>query len=115
MKTAAIIGLVSILLIQTPAAHAQVGENQMAQSESYDIYFRCLRVYANRYIKTEALAADVAAAAMSACENQYQALFTATTRMFGGYQQAEAVLKDARDNARNFTVRTVLEARMLQK
>jgi len=100
------------LLFLATAAQAQVGaDRQTAQEEAYDTYFRCVRVYATRYIKSEALVADVADAAMSACQDRYQDLMNTTTQLVGNAAGAQALLKDTRETARSFAVRTLLEAR----
>lgn len=101
------------LLVLTSAVHAQgvPGDRQGMQEETYNTYFRCVGVYAGRYIKSEALVADIADAAMSACQDRYQDLQNATSTLLGGVPAANAVLKDTRETARSFAVRTVLEAR----
>ena len=55
------------------AAHAQIlsSDRQSQQEEAYGTYFRCINVYASRYVKSEALVADIADAAMSACQDRY--------------------------------------------
>jgi hypothetical protein len=106
------------LLVLTSAVHAQGvigGDRQSMQEEAYNTYFRCLGVYAGRYIKSEALVADVADAAMSACQDRYQDLVNATSILLGTLPAANAVLKDTRETARSFAVRTLLEARFPQR
>ena len=100
-------------LILSAASHAQ-GLNvdrQSQQEEAYSTYFRCINVYAGRYVKSEALVADIADAAMSACQDRYQDLVNATSALLGGLPAANIMLRDTRDTARSFAVRTVLEAR----
>jgi hypothetical protein len=101
------------LLVLTTSAQAQNGggDRQGAQDDAYNTYFRCVRVYASRYIKSEALAADVADAAMSACQDRYQDLLNTTSQLVGNLSGAQTLLKDTRETARSFAVRTVLEAR----
>ncbi|MET0962508.1 MAG: hypothetical protein ABWY05_06765 [Noviherbaspirillum sp.] len=101
------------LLAATSATPAQglAGDRQTMQEEAYSTYFRCIGMYAGRYIKTEALVADIADAAMSACQDRYQDLSNATAALLGTLQAASVTLKDTRDTARSFAVRTVLEAR----
>jgi hypothetical protein len=101
------------LLVLSSAVHAQgvPGDRQGMQEEAYNTYFRCMGVYAGRYIKSEALVADVADAAMSACQDRYQDLLNATSTLLGNLPAANAVLRDTRETARSFAVRTVLEAR----
>ena len=105
------------LLVLTGAVHAQnpPGDRQSMQEEAYSTYFRCIGVYAGRYIKSEALVADVADAAMSACQDRYQDLVNATSTLLGNLPAASTVLKDTRETARSFAVRTVLEARFPQR
>lgn len=100
-------------LVLAAAANAQGlnGDRQTLQEESYNTYFRCINIYAGRYIKSEALIADIADAAMSACQDRYQDLVNATTALLGGLPAANIMLRDTRDTARSFAVRTVLEAR----
>lgn len=92
-------------------AHSQGADRQAAQDEAYGTYFRCMNVYASRYIKSDALVADIADAAMSACQDRYQDLLNATASLLGSMTTAQATLKDVRETARSFAVRTVLEAR----
>ena len=101
------------LLVLSASAQAQLaaGDRQSAQEDAYNTYFRCVRVYASRYIKSEALVADVADAAMSACQDRYQDLLNTTSQLVGNLPAAHALLKDTRETARSFAVRTVLEAR----
>jgi hypothetical protein len=106
--------LISILpFVLSCAAQAQGlnGDRQSQQEEAYNTYFRCINVYASRYVKSEALVADVADAAMSACQDRYQDLVNATSALLGGLPSANITLRDTRDTARSFAVRTVLEAR----
>jgi hypothetical protein len=100
-------------LVLAGAAHAQGlnGDRQSQQEEAYNTYFRCMNVYASRYVKSEALVADIADAAMSACQDRYQDLVNATASLVGGLPAASVTLRDTRDTARSFAVRTVLEAR----
>lgn len=102
-----------MLLALAGAVHAQGmgGDRQVQQEEAYGTYFRCVAVYATRYVKSEALVADVADAAMSACQDRYQDLVNSTSALLGGLPAAQAMLKDTRDTARSFAVRTLLEAR----
>jgi hypothetical protein len=106
--------LIAVLFLTlVNAAHAQ-GLNvdrQTQQEEAYNTYFRCVNVYAGRYIKSEALVADVADAAMSACQDRYQDLVNTTSALLGGLPAANITLRDTRDTARSFAVRTVLEGR----
>jgi hypothetical protein len=62
-------------------------------------------------VKSDALVADIADAAMSACQDRYQDLLNATASLLGGMSTAQTTLKDVRETARSFAVRTVLEAR----
>lgn len=105
------------LLLITGVVHAQGigGDRQSLQEESYSTYFRCIGVYAGRYVKSEALIADVADASMSACQDRYQDLLNATSTLLGNLPAAQAVLRDTRETARNFAVRTLLEARFPQR
>jgi hypothetical protein len=96
-------------------AHGQSGDRQTAQDEAYGTYFRCMNVYASRYVKSDALVADIADAAMSACQDRYQDLVNATSILLGTLPAANAVLKDTRETARSFAVRTLLEARFPQR
>lgn len=99
------------LLCLTGAAQGQTLDRQTAQDEAYTTYFRCISVYAARYIKSEALVADIADAAVSACQDRYRDLLNATAALLGGMAAAHSTLHDTRDTARGFAVRTVLEAR----
>jgi hypothetical protein len=101
------------LLVLTTSAQAQpaAGDRQSAQEDAYNTYVRCVRVYAIRFIKSEALAADVADAAMSACQDRYQDLLNTTSQLVGNLPAAQTLMKDTRETARSFAVRTVLEAR----
>ena len=92
-------------------AHSQSTDRQTAQDEAYGTYFRCMNVYASRYVKSDALVADVADAAMSACQDRYQDLLNATANLLGGMAAAQVTLKDVRETARSYAVRTLLEAR----
>lgn len=105
--------LITLPLLLASAVHAQGlnGDRQTQQEEAYNTYFRCINVYAGRYVKSEALVADVADAAMSACQDRYQDLVNATSALLGGLPAANITLRDTRDTARSFAVRTVLEAR----
>lgn len=106
--------LIAVLpLVVASAAHAQGlnGDRQTQQEEAYNTYFRCMNVYAGRYVKSEALVADIADAAMSACQDRYQDLVNTTSALLGGLPAANITLRDTRATARNFAVRTVLEAR----
>ena len=105
-------------LILTRVVHAQGivgGDRQSMQEEAYSTYFRCIGVYAGRYIKSDALVADIADAAMSACQDRYQDLISATSVLLGNLPAASTVLRDTRDTARSFAVRTLLEARFPQR
>jgi hypothetical protein len=110
MKT---LSIAALLLTIAGATYAQGigGDRQSQQEEAYGTYFRCINVYASRYIKSEALVADVADAAMSACQDRYQDLVNTTSALLGGLPAANITLRDTRDTARSFAVRTVLEAR----
>jgi hypothetical protein len=92
-------------------AHSQSADRQTAQDEAYGTYFRCMNVYASRYVKSDALVAEIADAALSACQDRYQDLLNATANLLGGMTAAQTTLKDVRETARSFAVRTVLEAR----
>lgn len=105
------IGIMLLALAGTVHAQGMGGDRQVQQEEAYGTYFRCVAVYASRYIKSEALVADVADAAMSACQDRYQDLVNSTSALLGGLPAAQAMLKDTRDTARSFAVRTLLEAR----
>jgi hypothetical protein len=100
-------------LILSGASHAQgtTGDRQTQQEEAYSTYFRCINISAGRYVKSEALVADIADAAMSACQDRYQDLVNATSALLGGLPAANVTLRDTRDTARSFAVRIVLEAR----
>ena len=102
-----------LVLVLSNAAQAQGlnGDRQTQQEEAYNTYFRCVNVYAGRYVKSEALVADVADAAMSACQDRYQDLVNTTSALLGGLPAANITLRDTRATARSFAVRTVLEAR----
>ena len=104
---------VMLPLMLSCAAQAQGlnGDRQAQQEEAYNPYCRGISVYASRYVKSEALVADVADAAMSACQDRYQDLVNATSALLGGLPAANNTLRDTRDTARSFAVRTVLEAR----
>lgn len=105
--------IVALPLILSSASYAQGtnGDRQTQQEEAYSTYFRCIKIYAGRYVKTEALVADIADAALSACQDRYQDLVNTTSALLGGLPAANATLGDTRDTARSFAVRTVLEAR----
>lgn len=98
-------------LFPAMAAYSQSVDRQTAQDEAYRTYFRCMNVYASRYIKSDALVADIADASMSACQDRYQDLLNATATLLGSMTEARTTLKDVRETARSFAVRTVLEAR----
>jgi hypothetical protein len=105
--------IAALPLVLASAAYAQGlnGDRQTQQDEAYSTYFRCINIYAGRYVKSEALVADIADAAMSACQDRYQDLVNATSTLLGGLPAANITLRDTRDTARSFAVRTVLEAR----
>jgi hypothetical protein len=105
--------IAALPLVQASAVHAQGvnGDRQAQQVDAYNTYFRCMNVYASRYIKSEALVADIADAAMSACQDRYQDLVNTTSALLGGLPAANITLRDTRSTARSFAVRTVLEAR----
>ena len=105
--------LITLPLLLASTVHAQGlnGDRQTQQEEAYNTYFRCINLYAGRYVKSEALVADIADAAMSACQDRYQDLVNATSALLGGLPAANITLRDTRDTARSFAVRTVLEAR----
>ena len=105
------IALLPLILLNPAHAQGLSGDRQTQQEEAYNTYFRCVNVYAGRYIKSEALVADVADAAMSACQDRYQDLVNTTSALLGGLAAANITLRDTRDTARSFGVRTVLEAR----
>jgi hypothetical protein len=105
------IALLPFVLLNVAYAQGLGGDRQTQQEEAYSTYFRCINVYAGRYIKSEALVADVADAAMSACQDRYQDLVNTTSALLGGLPAANITLRDTRDTARSFAVRTVLEAR----
>jgi hypothetical protein len=105
------LALLSLILLNPAHAQGLGGDRQTQQEEAYNTYFRCINVYAGRYIKSEALVADVADAAMSACQDRYQDLVNTTSALLGGLPAANITLRDTRDTARSFAVRTVLEAR----
>jgi hypothetical protein len=104
-------GIAMAALALAGAAQAQAVDRQAAQDEAYSTYFRCINVYAARYFKSQALVADVGDAALSACQDRYQDLFNATAALVGTPAIAQSTLQDVRENARNFAVRLVLEAR----
>lgn len=95
----------------TLGAHGQAADRQTTQDEAYGTYFRCMNMYASRYVKSDALVADIADAAMSACQDRYQDLMNATASLLGNMTTAQSTLKDVRETARSYAVRTVLEAR----
>lgn len=103
--------LLPLLLSGAACAQSLNGDRQTQQDEAYSTYFRCINIYAGRYVKSEALVADIADAAMSACQDRYQDLVNATSALLGGLPAANITLRDTRDTARSFAVRTVLEAR----
>jgi hypothetical protein len=105
------IAILALLLLNAAQAQGLNGDRQTQQEEAYNTYFRCVNVYAGRYVKSEALVADVADAAMSACQDRYQDLVNSTSALLGGLPAANITLRDTRDTARSFAVRTVLEAR----
>jgi hypothetical protein len=105
------IAILALLLLNVAQAQGLNGDRQTQQEEAYNTYFRCVNVYAARYVKSEALVADVADAAMSACQDRYQDLVNSTSALLGGLPAANITLRDTRDTARSFAVRTVLEAR----
>jgi hypothetical protein len=106
-----LLALLPLLLAGAASAQGLNGDRQSQQEEAYNTYFRCINIYAGRYVKSEALVADIADAAMSACQDRYQDLVNATTALLGGLPAANITLRDTRDTARSFAVRTVLEAR----
>ena len=75
--------LITLPLLLASAVHAQGlnGDRQTQQEEAYNTYFRCINLYAGRYVKSEALVADIADAAMSACQDRYQDLVNATSAL----------------------------------
>jgi len=105
------IAILALVLAGMAAAQGLTGDRQTQQEEAYNTYFRCIAIYAGRYVKSEALVADIADAAMSACQDRYQDLVNTTTALLGGLPAANITLRDTRDTARSFAVRTVLEAR----
>lgn len=106
-----LLALLSLFMAAAADAQGLNGDRQTLQEEAYNTYFRCINIYAGRYVKSEALIADIADAAMSACQDRYQDLVNATTSLLGGLPSANIMLRDTRDTARSFAVRTVLEAR----
>jgi hypothetical protein len=106
-----LIAFLPLALATAAVAQGLNAERQTQQEEAYSTYFRCINVYAGRYVKSEALVADVADAAMSACQDRYQDLVNATSVLLGGLPAANIMLRDTRDTARSYAVRTVLEAR----
>ena len=106
-----LIAILALCLSQAAFTQGLNGDRQSQQEEAYNTYFRCINVYATRYIKSEALVADIADASMSACQDRYQDLVNATSTLLGGLPAANITLRDTRDTARSFAVRTVLEAR----
>ena len=106
-----LIAIPALCLSQAAFAQGLNGDRQSQQEEAYNTYFRCINVYATRYVKSEALVADIADASMSACQDRYQDLVNTTSALLGGLPAANITLRDTRDTARSFAVRTVLEAR----
>lgn len=106
-----LVAALALLATATATAQGVSGDRQNQQEEAYSTYFRCVNVYASRYVKSEALVADVADAAMSACQDRYQDLVNATSTLLGGLAAANITLRDTRDTARSYAVRTLLEAR----
>jgi predicted AAA+ superfamily ATPase len=106
-----LLALLPLALAGAADAQSPGGDRQSQQEEAYNTYFRCINIYAGRYVKSEALVADIADAAMSACQDRYQDLVNTTTALLGGLPAANIMLRDTRDTARSFAVRTVLEAR----
>ena len=105
------IAFLPLVLAAAAGAQGLNTERQTQQEDAYSTYFRCINVYAGRYVKSEALVADIADAAMSACQDRYQDLVNATAALLGGLPAANIMLRDTRDTARSYAVRTVLEAR----
>src|SRR5512133_1164217 len=106
-----LLALLPFVLAGAADAQGLNNDRQTLQDEAYNTYFRCINIYAGRYVKSEALIADVADAAMSACQDRYQDLVNATSALLGGLPAANVTLRDTRDTARSFAVRIVLEAR----
>jgi len=106
-----LIAFLPLLLATAADAQGLNGDRQSQQEEAYSTFFRCINVYAGRYVKSEALVADIADAAMSACQDRYQDLVNTTSALLGGLPAANIMLRDTRDTARSYAVRIVLEAR----
>jgi stress response protein SCP2 len=105
-------GLAAALLALACCAHAEFfGDNRSRQHEDYEKYLACIKDYASASALRDATPSDVAAAAISACDTQYQSLMTSTYQLFGMAQQAGDVLSETRQKARDYAIRIVIEAR----
>ena len=54
-----LIAFLPLALATAAVAQGLNAERQTQQEEAYSTYFRCINVYAGRYVKSEALVADV--------------------------------------------------------
>jgi hypothetical protein len=92
-------------------AQSVFGDNASLQNDAYQDYLSCVRDYAKPYLSSSnALPQDVAAAAISACEERYQKLRITTYRLFGDTDNTVRVLRESRQIARAYVVRMVLES-----
>jgi hypothetical protein len=93
-------------------AHAQFfGDTRSRQNEEYESYLRCIQRYVQSSPVTEALPSDIASAAISSCDAQYQQLLMPTYQLYGYTQQANDVLNETKQKARDYAVQLVIEAR----
>jgi len=82
-------------------------KSQVALAE----YYECVKGYALKFAKTTAPASEVAEAALSACSDSYQTLFSANLAFVGSMETAQRLGSLANDAARRWAIKSLLEAR----
>jgi len=105
------------------AAIESAPSNSNAQTEDFPkkaeatvaSYFQCVKAYALRFVKTTVAPADIGDAAVSACQEQNGQISFIASASMGSPSRGEAIAEAMRRNARDFAVRSVLEARFPDK
>lgn len=100
------------LLVFACSAQAQFfGDTRSHQNDAYERYLACVKKYVDNSPVSELPPSDLASAAVSACDAQYQELALPTYQLFGYTQQAADILSETKQKARDYAIQAAIEAR----
>lgn len=87
------------------------GDTRSRQNDAYEKYFACVKKYVDASPVSELPPSDLASAAISACDAQYQELVFPTYQLFGYTQQAADILSETKQKARDYAIQAAIEVR----